>query len=222
MVGESPVATLIARFYAERNREYVLGAPVTSVGRATENSIRIPDPRISDRHIRITRDEPGYVLEVVASDVVTRLNGDSVTAGERRRLEADDVIALSDLEFRFSPEGRDRASARIVGLEGVHRGKVFRIDDGRIELGRAMGNGLQFPDRTVSRRHCLLRRDEEGRWWIEDRDSTNGTFLNDVRVDAPARLVEGDEVALGFSRFRFQPDGAPARQPRATGRARWN
>lgn len=216
------MATLIARFYAERNREYLLDAPVTSVGRARENSIRIPDPRISNRHVRITRDGADYVLEVVASDVVTRLNGRSVTAGERRRLRADDVIALSDLEFRFSPEGRDGAAARIAVVEGVHRGKVFRVEDGRVGLGRAVGNGIQFPDRTVSRRHCLLRRDGEGRWWVEDRDSTNGTFLNDVRVDAPARVVAGDEVALGFSRFRFQPDEVRETEPQAVGSARWN
>jgi pSer/pThr/pTyr-binding forkhead associated (FHA) protein len=68
---------------------------------------------------------------------------------------------------------------------------------------------VQFPDRSVSRHHCLIRA-EAGAWWIEDLDSTNGTLLRGAPVQAPMRLEHGDEVVTGLSRFIFLIGDRPA------------
>src|ERR1051326_935848 len=57
-------------------------------------------------------------------------------------------------------------------------------------------------DPSVSRKHCLLRREEDGRFQIKDLDSRNGTVVNGIAVKEQW-LRHGDEVATGDSVFVF-------------------
>jgi len=65
-----------------------------------------------------------------------------------------------------------------------------------VTVGRAPGCGVSLPDSTVSQLHArVFRRD--GRLYIEDLGSTNGTWVNRVRVGAPVGLKRGDRVQVG-------------------------
>lgn len=209
MIGIPDPAVLVGQFYGERNREYVLGAPVFSIGSAPENSLPIPDPALSDRELLIERRNGRYLLDVVAPDGRASLNGAPIQRGEPAVLTHGDVISLADLEFRFARG--EPAYSRLHVLAGVHRGKVFRVDGPLVSVGRSAECEIQFPDRSVSRHHCRIRL--HGReWWIEDAESTNGTVLNGRPVRDPERLQGGDVVQIGLSRFRFvdvpSPPGA--------------
>jgi pSer/pThr/pTyr-binding forkhead associated (FHA) protein len=179
-----------------------------SVGRAQANVLRIRDQRIAEHHIRIERDDSGYYLEVMTDDAPTTLNGAALPAGARRVLEDGDIIGLEDLEFRFTCDDRRDALSRLQVVAGVHTGKTFLIDSSEALIGRATDNDVQFPDRSVSRHHCLIRRSDEA-WWIEDLGSTNGTLLRGAPVEVPKKLEHGDEVVAGFSRFVFQEGNRP-------------
>jgi pSer/pThr/pTyr-binding forkhead associated (FHA) protein len=67
-------------------------------------------------------------------------------------------------------------------------------------LGRSGGCDLLLDDLTVSRRHAQLFF-REGRWIVIDLESTNGTYINDERVQR-AELLPGDIVMLGAERLR--------------------
>ena len=70
-------------------------------------------------------------------------------------------------------------------------------------------------DASVSRKHCLLRREEDGRFQIKDLDSRNGTLVNGLAVKEQW-LRHGDEIATGDSVFLFllEDDGSGgSRQP---------
>jgi len=179
-----------------------------SVGRAKANTLRIRDRRIAEHHIRIERDVSGYTLEVMTDDAPTALNGAVMQAGERRSLNDGDIIGLDDLEFLFTCDDRREVLSRLRVVGGVHAGKTFLIESSEALIGRATDSDVQFPDRSVSRHHCLIRRNEEA-WWIEDLGSTNGTLLRGAPVEAPKRLEHGDEVVAGFSRFVFQEGDRP-------------
>jgi hypothetical protein len=71
-----------------------------------------------------------------------------------------------------------------------------------VTLGREPGNGIRLDDESVSSQHAVVRLDG-GRWWIEDLGSTNGTYVNDVRVTGRATLRSGDIVQVGRVRTRF-------------------
>ena len=208
-----PGALLLGRFYSERNREYSLDRPCTSLGRARDNTIVIRDERIAEHHARIRREGEGYVVEA-ANGGSTSVNGRALSRDGRRRLSDGDVLRLSDLEFEFRMQTPDPAVPRLWVVGGVHRGKVFRVAGERIVVGRAPESDVQFPDRSVSRRHCAIARDETG-WRLEDLGSTNGTVVNGqpiARAGAEAvTLHEGDEIVLGYSRFVFHAGaGAPS------------
>lgn len=63
-------------------------------------------------------------------------------------------------------------------------------------LGRLPHNEIVVEDTAVSGRHARITR-RRGRWWLEDLDSSNGTWLNEVRLDERLRLDDGDRVRLG-------------------------
>ena len=75
-------------------------------------------------------------------------------------------------------------------------GKVFRIESAEHVLGRGADAGFQINDHGVSRRHARISRSSEGGFQLSDLGSTNGTYLNGVRV-ASAELHEGDRVQIG-------------------------
>lgn len=72
-------------------------------------------------------------------------------------------------------------------------------------LGRALTNTIVLADSFASAEHARLTR-QDGRWWLEDLDSRNGTFLNEVRLQTgrPVAVVEGDMVGVGSVRLRVQ------------------
>ncbi|UCC74847.1 MAG: FHA domain-containing protein [Gemmatimonadota bacterium] len=187
---------------------YPLRVPVLSVGRANANTLRISDSRIAAHHVRIEREDSHFVLEVTANDAPTTLNGSELQPGDRRTLSDGDLIGLADLVFRFTDDHGDGVLGRLWVVAGVHRGKVFRVDRADFSIGRATDNDVQFPDRSVSRHHCRIRRSERS-WWIEDLESTNGTIVHGAPLSAPVRLEHGDEVVTGFSRFVFQEGDRP-------------
>lgn len=187
---------------------YPLRAPVMSVGRARANTLRIRDSRVAAHHVRIERDDASFVLAVTTDDALTTLNGSELRSGDRRVLTEGDLIGLSDLVFRFTDDHGDGAIGRLWVVAGVHRGKVFRIDRPDCAIGRATDNDVQFPDRSVSRHHCRIHKNEQA-WWIEDLESTNGTLLHGAPLQAPVRLQHGDEIVTGFSRFVFQEGDRP-------------
>jgi hypothetical protein len=72
----------------------------------------------------------------------------------------------------------------------------------RMLIGRSHGCDIVVPDSTVSRCHADLRHD--GRHWVlRDLGSTNGVAVNG-RLVAEARLVAGDQIALGRARLEWQ------------------
>jgi pSer/pThr/pTyr-binding forkhead associated (FHA) protein len=68
-------------------------------------------------------------------------------------------------------------------------------------IGRSRRCDFVVRDPSVSRRHALLIRGQDG-WTLYDLGSTNGTRINGWRVER-ATLRPGDELELGGSRFRF-------------------
>jgi hypothetical protein len=72
-------------------------------------------------------------------------------------------------------------------------------------LGRAHGCTLPLDDSFVSATHAVLAW-HDGRWWLRDAGSTNGTLLNERPVgEAEAPIAYGDVIRLGTVRLELAP-----------------
>ena len=87
----------------------------------------------------------------------------------------------------------------LVIERGPQTGMSYVLPQGNTTVGRHPESDIFLNDVTVSRQHCRFVL-EEGRLMLEDSGSTNGTYVNDARVDE-AQLRAGDEVLVG--RFHF-------------------
>ena len=67
---------------------------------------------------------------------------------------------------------------------------------GNMVMGRAPECELALDDTFVSQQHARLFA-KNGSWYVEDLGSTNGTFVNDQRLAAPAMVQPGDRVRVG-------------------------
>ncbi len=69
-------------------------------------------------------------------------------------------------------------------------------------IGRAPTNTIAVQDNFASNEHALiaLRR---GQWWLEDRNSRNGTLLNGVMINRSVIITDGDVIGVGHIRLRL-------------------
>jgi hypothetical protein len=96
---------------------------------------------------------------------------------------------------------------------------TIEVED-ELVIGRlAEGAGRLAEDDEISRSHARVTIDSSGVCAIEDLGSTNGTFVNGLRVSAPHALSEGDTIELGRTTLVVQQvpqrefPGEPAEPP---------
>ena len=119
----------------------------------------------------------------------------------------------ADTTMTFTPEETEAEAAEQLEELGIERpalvvrsgggrtGETFHPDGERTTIGRSPDCGVFLDDVTVSRRHAVLI-ERDGRFWIEDQGSLNGTFLNRRRIES-AELSDGDELQIGKYRMTF-------------------
>jgi DNA-binding NtrC family response regulator len=105
-------------------------------------------------------------------------------------------------------------------VEGPNRGTTFTLDPdapGPVLIGQSSACALRLADRQVSRRHASLD-PRDGRLYLVDLGSTNGTVVNGLTVER-AWLVGGETVRVGTTTLRVERGAA--RLGRATARDRF-
>jgi pSer/pThr/pTyr-binding forkhead associated (FHA) protein len=86
-------------------------------------------------------------------------------------------------------------------------GSQHRFSTPEVMIGRDPACDVALDDPTVSNNHARLSY-HHGQWWLEDLQSTNGTFLNGQAVSAAQVVTGGDVVRCGQVELRLTPDDA--------------
>jgi serine/threonine protein kinase len=94
-------------------------------------------------------------------------------------------------------------SAQLRMRRGPLPGRSFPLAGEKAYVGRDQGNDIVIDDPEVSRRHAGISRGPSG-YSIEDVGSTNGTFVNGVRITSPRALRDGDIIGLGQVVLAFE------------------
>ncbi len=76
-------------------------------------------------------------------------------------------------------------------------------------IGRSASVEVSLADETVSVVHARLWK-ENGRWWLEDLDSRNGTLLNQIPLVKKSVLCVGDRIRIGRILLEFRTEESPA------------
>jgi hypothetical protein len=85
---------------------------------------------------------------------------------------------------------------------GLREGERFDLIGG-LSIGRSQEADLRIDDRYASGLHARIF-SRDGRTYVEDMNSTNGTLLNDASLRGEAELIDGDVVRIGDTEFRFE------------------
>ena len=90
-------------------------------------------------------------------------------------------------------------------IKGPDQGRRFELPDDEPQLLGRSSEALPLLDQTMSRRHAELTPDD-GRWYINDLKSNNGTFVNGRRVLEQRMLQPGDQIRTGNTIIMFGRD----------------
>lgn len=91
---------------------------------------------------------------------------------------------------------------RLVIKEKDGDTKEYHFTEGPISIGRAAGNKVLLPDRSVSREHAVILCTDKGKWLIKDLDSTSKTYLNDKAIHQ-SEIKAGDCIRIAEFTIEF-------------------
>ena len=95
-----------------------------------------------------------------------------------------------------SSRARRRTPSSLVVVEGPLTGTAIPLGTAPVTVGRAPDSTLVLDDDYASNDHAVFTL-VDGHWTVEDRGSTNGTWIGRSRLTAPTRLEAGQQVRVG-------------------------
>jgi pSer/pThr/pTyr-binding forkhead associated (FHA) protein len=126
------------------------------------------------------------------------------TAGRDMRLPQESFILKPALAG--GAIGQQIRPGRLVVTSSpvLEEGQEYSLESSAVTIGRAAQNSVSIDgDEFASARHARIEPRRDG-VWVSDVGSTNGTFVNGVRIDRPRKLVTGDVVRAGETELRFE------------------
>lgn len=222
-------------FPNDEHAPVVLGAETTLVGSAGECDVQLSMPGIAARHAEFLSEDGHVRVRPLTDAAATVLNGRQI-AGEAA-IKPGDLILFAKVGCRVVASERARPAPAPVavpqeddpgqtrvrmampkfllrGVSGPTFGKVYAMT-GTLAVGRSSDADICIPIDEISRQHAKLQ-GAAGGVVVEDLGSSNGTFVNDLRVHTPTLLKAGDEVRFDTVRFLLM---SPAQEAQAAAAA---
>jgi FHA domain-containing protein len=125
-------------------------------------------------------------------------------------------LRLPQESFILGPQQAEAAGLRqrtthhfgrlvVVNSPALDENEEFVVDSQTITIGRGSQNTIPLDDdEFASASHARIEPRQDG-VWVEDAGSTNGTFLNGIKLSRPRKLTAGDLVRVGETDFRYEP-----------------
>ena len=121
--------------------------------------------------------------------------------------EWDDSTSIASVPVAPSDGSGRRDRAYLIVIAGSNVGEMHKIDTETTVLGRSIDANIRLIDDGISRHHCRIRT-EDGKLFVEDLASRNGTFCNGSRC-SHHELQDGDKLQLGKTtilKFSYHDD----------------
>jgi len=99
---------------------------------------------------------------------------------------------------------RDSGRLVVVTSPALSEGEVLTLNSSALRFGRGSDNDVNLSrDEYASSRHARVEPRRDG-VWVEDIGSTNGTYLNGIRLTQAKRLAPGDVLRIGETELRYE------------------
>jgi serine/threonine protein kinase len=138
-------------------------------------------------------------LSTVVKSPKTGHGPHSPSSAARERFSTIETLVYTDASVPATAvlRGESGAIAWLLALSGPHRGRQFQLAD-EVTIGRETGLELFRDDKAVSRQHARITH-QDGRFVLHDLRSSNGTYVNGVRLEPSTAytLQDRDEIRLG-------------------------
>ncbi len=215
-------------FPGGEHSQALLNHGANRIGSDAESAVLLNQPGVQPTHCVIHITGTGANLQVPAGGGPVTVNGKTVS--DLMGLRSGDQLAIGPVNARFLvveearsfPQevgGEDTGATRVRvaipkfmlrGVSGAVFSKMFPIT-GPVVIGRAAECDISVPADEMSRRHALVKPTSEG-LSVEDLGSSNGTFINNKRVQQ-GFLGPGDELRLDAVRFILVAPGMEMTAP---------
>lgn len=161
-------------------RQESVGTRHLVIGAGPDCDIHVDRPKVSSKHARLSTCGARTWMTDLDSSNGTQVSGQRV---RRRDLQPGDVVSLGSLPFDWQAALRTRTNAPAASTATWIIGSAETAD-------------IRVVAPMVSGRHARLSQADDGAWWIEDLDSSNGV-LRDGRRVKEARLPQQGHIGLG-------------------------
>ena len=128
------------------------------------------------------------------------------SAARDLRLPQESMILSPQQAAQLLPQPVAKELGRIVVLSSpaLQEGEVFAIDSSSLSIGRGRSNDVSIDgDEYASSRHARFEPRRDG-IYVADAGSTNGTYVNGIRLSRERRLSPGDVIRVGETDLRFE------------------
>jgi len=198
------------------SKKPLLGYPVSS------SPISLPVDLFSDDLMPIIMRYTGGIPRLINTFCDTALL--IAFANNKKRPDTEVInLALEDLQW---PEYNKRQNYRLTGSgEPQEEGyasllvtlndkivSIEKIEKDRIYIGRSHLCDIVINQRSISSKHFRIVK-KEGDYFIEDMNSTNGTFLNSKKITGLHKLKNGDAILIGKYKLTFSTKDVPVEDP---------
>jgi pSer/pThr/pTyr-binding forkhead associated (FHA) protein len=213
-------------------KRFTLAQGEVLLGADPGSAIPLAFPGVLPRHAKLKSMPDGQVVitkavpeaEVLINGVrlgaepTPLLHGDKVEVGgqeltfvdERRSGSTQYVQAMNlpQAMAQAKAEGKGRATGNTGGrVVSLTDGREYAIAGASLVFGRDASCDVVVSGKDVSRRHAEIVPTPKGYLLVDS--STNGTSVNDVRLEGQRLLGRADVITIGEEKFRFYADTAP-------------
>jgi len=128
--------------------------------------------------------------------------------------DSNATMVITDIKAALEASEREAAQkpACLLAVGGVINGTIFDLNPGVTTCGRNPDNTIALEFQGISRAHFQLQLSPDSQKAIvKDLGSSNGTFINNTKIEGPVEIQRGDMIKIGSIALKYLPKGDPER-----------
>ena len=192
--------TLEVDVEGEVSKEFNLDIKHMTFGSDKQNTIPLlRNATVSSVHCQLTIEKDQVYLTDLDSESGTQVNGTSIH--EPTQISVGTIVSVGTQSFEVMKIERETGASMISfeEIEGQLAGQIFTVQAQHIIIGRSEKLAhihVPDPNRTLSRQHAQFEL-RSNQIYVTDLDSTNGTYVDEIKIAAPTPVVVGSSLRFG-------------------------